>query len=286
MSVYKALKNGLVTAFRKPRILVDLWVINAVFALAVAAPMAVLIQKDLGHSLLGRNLRSMDMTWLGDAIFKYQDILPAVRAWIFVLVGLYFVLSIFLNGGVIGRLVDREGPSSLSAFIADCGKYFGRFIRLSLLSLTFDVVTLGLAMNLVATLTRSALENARMEWTGLLIDNLSTLLALLLLTVVRMVFDYARILVVVGDERRVLRALRTALLFLGKRFFRAWFLYLTVSAGFLLGTVVYFAVAGALPPTGLFFLGVAVLWAQVFILFRLWTRMVFFAAQAAYYRMF
>jgi hypothetical protein len=284
MPVFKAIKNGIVTALRKPRILVNLWIINAVYALLVAAPMAALIQKDLGHSLLGRNLRSFDMIWLGDVIFKFQDAVPALRAWALAAMLLYFILYVFLNGGTIGRLVDREGPTNLQAFFGDCGKYFWRFVRLSLISLAFDILAFGLMMNVVSALMNPALENARTEWTVLLLNNAHTLIALLLLTIVHMIFDYARILVVSEDERRVLRSPGAAFKFLGGRFFRAWALYLLVAAGLLAGTALYFIVAGILPPSGILFLGLGILWAQFYIVFRLWARMVFFAAQAAYFR--
>jgi hypothetical protein len=99
-----------------------------------------------------------------------------------------------------------------------------------------------------------------------------------------MIFDYARILVVAEDDRRVRHALKAALDFIRKRFFRAWFLYLLIGACFLAGVAVYFFVMPLIPDSGLVWLGLGLLWGQAFILFRLWTKMTYFAAQAEYYR--
>jgi hypothetical protein len=99
-----------------------------------------------------------------------------------------------------------------------------------------------------------------------------------------MVFDYARIAVVADKETKVLRALRQALNFLKKRFFRSWALYLLVVAGFVSGTVVFYAVFGLLSgPTALFVL-LGFVWMQLNLIFRIWIKTLFFAAQAEFYR--
>ncbi len=73
-----------------------------------------------------------------------------------------------------------------------------------------------------------------------------------------------------------------ALAFLGRRFFRAWLLYLLVGAGLVAGTALYFAAGGIIPGSGLAWLGIGLVWGQAFVVFRLWTKMVFFSAQAEY----
>jgi hypothetical protein len=284
MAVFEAIGNGVGRTARRPRLLIDLWVINIVYSLFIAAPLYALFKADLGHSLLGRNLQPLDFIWLGDFIYKYQDMAPAALAMILISLLLYTVLYVFLNGGIIGRLLDPEARMTPQSFFADCGRYFWRFTGLFLASLLFYVLAFGVILGAVSALFKPVLENARAEWTVFWISELRTVLALLLLSLVHMVFDYARILVVSGDERRVLQALRTAFVFLGKRFFRAWSLYLLIGAGFLAGAAVYFLVGEHLPDSGLFWLGFAILWGQALIVFRLWTKMVFFAAQAEFYR--
>ncbi len=285
MAVFKAIGNGVGTAARRPRLVVDLWVINIVYSLFIAAPLYALFKADLGHSLLGRNLQPLDLIWLGDFIYKYQDMAPAALAMILVSLLLYAVLYVFLNGGIIGRLLDRDAPATPQAFFADCGRYFWRFAGLFLVSLLFYALAFGVILEALSALVNPVLENARTEWTVFWISDLRTIIALLLLSLVHMVFDYARILVVVADERSFLRALRAAFVFLGKRFFRAWSLCLLIGAGFLAGTAVYLLVGGNLPDSGLFWLGLSILWGQAFIVFRVWTKMVYFSVQAEFYRM-
>jgi hypothetical protein len=285
MAVFKAIGNGIGTAARRPRVLATLWVINIVYALLIVAPGYALIKSDLGHSLFGRGLQLLDFLWLGEFVYKYQSMAPALAAWLLVPLLLYLVLYVFLNGGIIGRLLDQESRPALPAFFADCGRYFWRFAKLFLMSLVFYALAFGVILGLLSRLLKPVLDQARTEWPPFWLAWLRTVVALLLLSLVHMIFDYARILVVTEDGRRVIPALRKALGFLGRRFFRSWSLYLLIGFGFLAGTALYCIVQELIPASGLFWLGLGILWGQAYILFRLWTKMVYFGAQAEYYRM-
>jgi hypothetical protein len=284
MGVFKAAGSGIATASRRPRVLLILWVFNVLFALLIAGPFFALFSSDLGHSLLGRNLQALDFIWLGDLIFRYQDVAPAALAAVAIPVVLYALVYVFLNGGIIGRLLDGEGRTTLQTFFSDCGRYFWRFVRLFLISLLFYALAFGVVLEAVSALLKPVSEKALTEWPDFWISALHSVAALLVFSLVHMIFDYARILVVSEDDHRVRHALMTALRFVGRRFFRAWLLYLLIAAGFAAGTAVYALAGQAVPPEGLAWAGLGILWGQVFIAFRLWTKMVFFSAQAEYLR--
>ena len=284
MGVFKAAGSGIATASRRPRLLLILWVFNVLFALLIAGPFFALFSSDLGHSLLGRNLQALDFIWLGDLIFRYQDVAPAALAAVAIPVVLYALVYVFLNGGIIGRLLDGEGRSTLQTFFSDCGRYFWRFVRLFLISLLFYALAFGVVLEAVSALLKPVSEKALTEWPDFWISALHSVAALLVLSLVHIIFDYARILVVSEDDHRVRHALMTALRFVGSRFFRAWLLYLLIAAGFAAGTAVYALAGQAVPPEGLAWAGLGILWGQVFIAFRLWTKMIFFSAQAEYLR--
>jgi len=284
MGVFKAIVNGMGTTVRKPRLLVILYAVNLVFAVFVVLPLLVIIQADLGASLWGSSVRPVDLMWIGEAALKHMEALPALLAAAVAGGVLYLVLHIFLYGGLVGRLLDREGPSRLAAFAGDCGRYFWRFVRLFLMSLLFYVLTLGVFMQLVSALFGPLNENAVTEWLPLVLSNVHFLIALLLLSIVHMIVDYARIAIVADEEKRVLRALRHALTFLRKRFFRAWAIYLLIVALTVAGSVLFHAVLGRLGAAGLAPVVAGLVWMQIYIIFRIWVRTLFVAAQAEFYR--
>lgn len=284
MGVFKAIANGLGTTVRKPLVLAVLYAVNVVFSAAAAVPFLIIAQTELGHSLLGSSVRPADLMWLGETALKYGDALPALLAGLLVAAVLYLALQIFLNGGVFGRLLDREGKATLAAFAGDCGRYFGRFTRIFLISLFFLFLTFGIVLELVSALIGPAMKSAPTEWLPLILSNAHFLIALLLLSVVHMVVDYTRIAVVADDERRVLKALRHALIFLKRRFFRAWGLYLLIAGTALAGTIVLSALLGLLGGPGPAPVVAAFAVMQIYILYRLLVRMLFVAAQAEFYR--
>jgi hypothetical protein len=284
MGIGKAIANGIGATVRKFRVVVILYLVNLVFALVVALPFLALVQNELGRSLLGLSVRPVDLMWLGEAVLKHQDALAAIAAGA-VAAGLgYLALHVFLYGGIVGRLIDREGPAGLGAFAGDAGRYFGRFVRVFLISLVFLVLTLGIFMKLVSTLFEPLSNAAVTEWVPLILSNVHFLIALVLLSIVHMVIDYTRIAVVADGERKVLRALRHALTFLKTRFFRAWAIYLLIVAGTVAGSVVFYVGLGRLgaPAAGL--IVAAFVWMQAYMVFRVWIRALFVAAQAEYYR--
>jgi hypothetical protein len=284
MGVIKAIVLGIGATVRKARILVILYFANLVFAVVAAFPLLAVIQGDLGHSFLGSSVRPLDPMWLGEAVLEHQESLPALIGGLAVFGFVYLAFHIFLNGGIVGRLLDREGPSNLAAFAGDCGRYFWRFVRLFLVALVFYVLTLGLFMKLVSALFRPLSEGAVTEWLPLILSNLHLLIALILLSIVHMVVDYTRIAVVADAERRVLKALRHALTFLKKRFWRAWAIYLLIALGSVVGSIVFYVVLGLLGAPGVARLAAGLVWMQAYILFRIWIRTLFVAAQAEFYR--
>jgi hypothetical protein len=284
MGALKAIFTGMGITLRKPRLLAILYAVNLACAGLVALPFLILVQQELGHSLLGLRIQPADLNWLGEAVLEHGASLPAMAAGVLGAGLVYLVLHIFLNGGIVGRLLDREGRAGLAEFAADGGRYFWRYVRLFLVSLVFLVLTLGVFMSLVSALFEPLSKAALTEWPALILSNLHFLIALLLLSAVHMVIDYARIAVAADGERRVLRALRHVFTFLRKRFFRAWAIYLLLVVLTLLGSVVFYFVFNRLGDPSVLQVVAGLAMMQLYMAFRIWVRTLFVAAQAEFYK--
>ena len=93
-----------------------------------------------------------------------------------------------------------------------------------------------------------------------------------------MFFDYVKIALVIEDSRKTIRTTLRNFGFLGRRFFKAWTLFLLVGLIFVLATIVYLAVAKALPKVGIGPL-LLFLWQQAFMALKLWITILFFATE-------
>jgi len=253
-----------------------LWVADILFALLAMLPLAFLIDRELAHSFWGSQVRGFDFLWIGEALYGYRNLPPVLAGWSLGAAGLFFLVSVFLNGGVVGRLAAGERVTP-AGFFSDCGRFFWRFVRLFLLSLPVYIVVLALFSRLLSAALKSVYDNAATEWTTLIVSNLQFLAVVLVFSIIQMLFDYTKVRLVIDDSYQVLRSLgRTAGFVLGN-FGRAWGTYLLVSLFFVFGFFVFVKVLGVIPSRGLVPAALGFLWSQAFVLFRLWTRVQYFA---------
>lgn len=114
---------------------------------------------------------------------------------------LLFLVWVFLSGGVIDRLA-RDTRSSSRRFFAASGACFGPLIRLGLVSLAIYAAILVWIGPAVAGAADAANEPARLA--------LFSAMALLLF-LVALVLDYARVRLVIEDRRSAIGALAASL---------------------------------------------------------------------------
>ncbi len=276
MSALKAFGLGIKDVLRLRRTILGLWLVNGIFSSALALPFLFLIQHDVGRSFLGNTIRGLDVSWISELVYRAHALAPLATGILLAGAGLYLLLSLFLSGGLAGRLVAEGEKASLEGFCGDAGRFFWRYFRLFLLSLPFYILGLGLVGRLVGAATGAWAKTAVTEWTAILASNLSLLLSILALTIIQMAFDYAKVIIAADDERRVLRGLGRALRFIGARFLGAWGLYLLTTLFFALGGVIFLAVTNVLPGSGLAAALICVAWGQAFIVFRVAARTLYF----------
>ncbi len=279
MSILRVFEQGFQTANRRLRMTVYLWLINFIFSVLIVTPIYFLINREYSRSLAAEHITGgMDLLWLGDIIYKYQDIFPALVGWFLIPGILFSLLSIYLNGGIIGRIVAQNEKMSLANFFGDCGKYFFRFFRVFLISLLGYLIVFGVIFSIVSALLKIWTKNASSEWPLIFSSNIKFLVLVLLFSIVRMFFDYVRVRLVVENSKKAVRATLLNFSFIGKHFFRAWALYLLVGLVTVILAVIYLAVYQPLPKLG-FMLLVAFIWQQAYMLSKMWTKILFFSTE-------
>jgi hypothetical protein len=250
-----------------------LWTTVLLFTSIMAAPVFFIARQDFGRSLSAAGLGRFSFLWFGDEVFKYQGLAPAAAAWLVVPAGLFLILSVFMDGGVFGRLAAGGKKPAFAEFVADCGGYFGRFFRIFLLAVPLYAVGFGGLMKLISAALAAWTGRATGEWAVIIASHLKLLIGLLLLSAVQMAIDYTRIRVVAGKERRILRAAAWTATFLGRRFFRAWGLYLAGTALAVAAGAVCLGVTYLLPNSGPAGFLPGFILSQAFIGARIWVRL-------------
>ena len=279
MRTLKIFGQGFSTTNKKARMIVYLWLINFIFSVVVVTPIYFLLNKDLSRSMMADELaKGVDMLWLGDMIYKHQKLLPALLGWLLIPGILFGLLYVFLNGGIIGRIAAQDEKINISNFLADCGKYFFRFFRVCLISIVGYIVVFGFIFAAISALFNLWSKSASTGWGVIISSNLEFLIMIILFTIVKMFFDYVRVRLVVEESKKTIRATLLNFGFIAKRFFKAWLLYLFVGLITVIFAVVYLAVYQSLPKMG-FLLLVAFIWQQIYMLSRMWTKILFYSTE-------
>lgn len=285
MSNLTLFAKAFATTARQGRLALRLWAINLLFSLLVAAPFAVAIHGQAAHSLVADSLLArMDVDWLTDLGARFQGAAPLVLGLLLAALLLYLLLAAFLNGGIIGGLLRAGARPTPAEFFHDCGLYFWRYLRLLLLSIPLYLLIAGALHGLLAGLLKALTREAATEW-PLVVAGVVRLLALvLLLGIVSMFLDYVKIGLAAGSRRSVLRETWRTLKLVGRRFLKAWGLYLLAGLAFVALTLLYLEVARLLPAGTPLLLIAVFLWQQLFVLGRQFSKLLFVASEIELYR--
>ena len=193
------------------------------------------------------------------------------------------LLWTFLSGGVIDRLA-RDRPTRSDGFFAACGRHFWRLLRLGALALLaygflFEWVHPRIFDRTYPLLVRDTTA----ETTAAAVRAGGYLVFGALLLIVNVIFDYARIRIVVEDRRSAMAATGASLRFARLHRGRVCRLYALNAAAFLLLVAAYAVLNPGLPAQGPS-MWAALIAGQAYIVARHFLKLTFYASEAALFQ--
>jgi hypothetical protein len=211
MTSIRALREGLARVFRSGRIVLLFYFVNLMAALAAIAPAAVHIGSRLATSLESDRLfGNVDPAWIAEYLLRYRDGPGIWFGVMLIAVAIIFVvMNTFLAGGAIACLYREH-----DTFFGAGARHFGRLFRLMLISLVFYGIVLAINRGLYVAIGRVS-EDSMIERPWVILTWCERALFFLLIGVVNMIFDYAKIAVVI-DGRKASGAAMRALKFVAR----------------------------------------------------------------------
>jgi hypothetical protein len=204
-----------------------------------------------------------------------STIAGATAAWL--------LLWSFLSGGVLDRLA-RDRATRSEGFFGACGVHFWRLLRLGLLALAaYAVLFQWLHPRIFEIAPALVLGEATAETSAAAFRAGGYLVFGALLIIVNVVFDYARIRIVVEDRRSALAALGASLRFVRRNPGRVVLLYAVNGLAFIILLAVYALLNPGAPGQGLA-MWAALLFGQAFIVARHYLKLTFYAAEIALFQ--
>jgi hypothetical protein len=299
--------NGWRRVLDAPALLAGVFVVTVLAALPLALTMRGLIEAHLGASLMAdRAAEGVNWDWWQEFTSQATDLgrtfTPAVIGFAATLdhisglldgrreavpvsaaLATYLLAWLFLSGGVLDRYA-RQRRIRAHGFFAACGVYFWRFLRLGLVAGTiyaclFVYVHDWLFADWYTRATRDVdVERTAFLWRAGLYALFGALLA-----GTNVVFDYAKVRIVVEDRRSALGAMTAALAFITRNPGSVLGLYALNSAVFLAALAVWAAVAPGADGAG------ATMWlafaaTQAYVLARVAMKLQFMASETALFQ--
>ena len=285
--------TGIIQATRNWQMVLVLLAASIASALPVIIPIFLVITMTSSSTLAPFGLigNKLDVAWLIDLFNErlsgFSVSSMVLQVGILLVIAAFFSLlqNVFFAGGIIEVLSDGYGKFSLRRFWGGSGSWFPRFFRLWLFSLIpYGAVftAYAFAINFINKWD----EEAWREKPGVIASLTAVAILILLLMIINMVFDYARIGAVINHSRGMFRESLRSIRFSMRRFVGAFGLYLLIAA---VGAIVFVLIAvlrSSFQQSSLIAALLAILLAQIAIGARMWNRITFYAAQIDYYRKF
>ncbi|MEK6754942.1 MAG: hypothetical protein AABZ02_02200 [Bacteroidota bacterium] len=220
--------------------------------------------------------------FLSGLIFRLQ--IASGYTSIIILLGLLYVgATSFLAGGFIS-IYSKDHRPTFTEFVADGGKYFGKFFRLALVALLVYYLFFTLLVDWVNRGIPRWTEGAPSEETAFLYYMVKGIVVLFLLSVITMIFDYARIRIVVDVRTSAVFAFFAGARFTLVYFLRAYGLYVLLCAVGVVLIVLYALLEAQVPQDSYWPLVIVFLLQQVYMIARMWLKAGFYACQTHFYR--
>ncbi len=282
-------------------------------SLLVALPNALVVRQavkdSVGASLAHEKLRDgFDMEWQSDYQFNTEGVatlltptsvrpaafLDNLEAWFsgdlftaspsLVALGvLYALLWSLMSGGILFRLVHDDSSFSLRTLLSRGAEYFPRFVRLMAVTGVLYYGVYRFSRWLFPKLA-DMMRDVTVEKTVLIVNLIAALLVLTLLTLVKLVSDYAKVATVLEERRSMVLAAWQGLRFVLRSPLRTFGAYATVAIAGLAALALYAQVApgqGQASLTGVLF---AFLVAQLFLALRIAQRLTVYGVAVEIYR--
>ena len=279
MTVAEALRRGLRTVFRSSRVLFAFYAATTAAALLITAPAFAIAYQSLGDSAWAHDMTAnLDVSWLAE-MFAAYGAMPWAPVTI-ILIGaaaISAVVYLFLLGGALQVFSTGE------PFFAGCGRNFWRLVRLTLIALVFYAGAWVIYRRL-ASVGRSIWGEGSEAGPLIHWNWFSAGVCLCLLGLVNLVFDYARVMLVVEDRNQTLRATIAAWRFVGRNFGRTAGLYGVVCAIAALCLGAYFGISHSFAQSSLALVILLLLVRQVMVLVKIGSRLLFCSTAIEMYR--
>jgi phosphate starvation-inducible membrane PsiE len=220
--------------------------------------------------------------FLYDFFFRWE-INRASTSLLFLLSLLYVCVNSFLSGAFIG-VYSKEYPFSFTEFLTEGARYFGKFFRIALVALLVYFVFFNVVVDWVNNSIARWTQTEASETVPYAYYMIRNVIVLFFFSFLSMIFDYARIRMVVDDRTSSIAASAAGTKFAVMNHHPTYGLYLALCAiGFVL-IALYAFIEKIIPQDSYWPLLFLFVLQQCYMFARFWLKAGFYACQTKLYQ--
>lgn len=241
MKALHAYFKGWATVFRYKQIGLILYLFNFVLALLAALPVSGFLGRSVGYSMsLGRSQADFDYTFWGELYQRFEQQINGILDQTILFLALFFLISVFLMGGILDYFKNNEERFQLRNFWNACSDFFWRILRLTIYFLLIQGLILALFFAIFTAMC-DGLNPFAMESEEQLMDAAMLLfpIYIIVFTFVSMIQDYAKIHLVREQPNLLFKIFRETFSIVLKNIGKFSFLYSLNILTFLLVFALY-----------------------------------------------
>jgi hypothetical protein len=321
MKILSSFKQGIALVSRTKQMILFAWFVNVLIAMVLAFPALRQLDGYLRDTVMDeRILQQMDPAWMDSyradmeksdhtraldyTIFGYAPFINHLEmqmngTFIKTLGGFLYDLFVRweLNAGplsllfilsllyvVVNTIHAKDYRSSFPEFLMDGARYFGKFFRLALIALLVYYVFFAVILTWINNSIYQWTQNDASETVPYLYYMIRNVGVLLLLSLLFMIFDYARIRMVVDDRSSAFTSTAAGAQFAMPHLVKTYGLYLLLTAIGVVFIALYAVFDKLIPQNSYWPLVFLFIVQQLYMLARFWLKASFYACQTTLYR--
>jgi len=225
MNIPKAYIGGFQKAAKSPRMLFILYFSNLLMALLLALPFMGFLKIGFGSSVMFENLlEGFNFTSFSNLMYYNSDGISTILGSIKWFLLAYFLLNLFLTGGII-RTLNKE-KFTTNNFFSGAAYNFFRFLGLSAVMILVQIVFILLVYVPLGMILGSFGDKLVTEITYYYWVIGAFTFHLLLFLLISMIGDYAKFYLVLNDSFNIFKGFWKGVRYVFKHFLKTYFLYL------------------------------------------------------------
>ncbi len=281
MNIAKAYYYGFKETTRLPRPVILIYFTNLLLALIVVLPLWSLLDIELGNTIsIKENLQEFRATVASDFIAGNTGGLKVILSQIWLIMFIYWLVSIFISGGIIQTL--NQDKFTMTSFFSGSGYNFFRFSGIATVMLLLQVL-LAVVIYLPVLFLLNYLSGTQSE--NVLVNiffgaiTIHGLLAIILI----MVSDISKFYSFLYDSKNFIKSIKEGFKYVFRNFFKLFGLYLLLMVIPVLALATYLALDSLIGTDTAFGVFLVFLFGQIFIILRIWFRIWIYASPLQLY---